>query len=564
MTMAIETPATPQGTSPSTLRSASARERLSTLFPDSNAPTPPWWRRRRREIAVAIVVVLIASSVLAARAFAADSSSYRTAVVANHDVDELLNGVATIEPVSQSSVAFPAAGTVAAVNVKLGDTVTVGQTLASLDPVELNQALHEKQAQLAQAELALEQALSGQTPSQSDGGGTNPVALSATTPTSPALAAAQQAVLAAQRTVDEALHTASNALDAAATVCATAGVGSSAPSTPTADALTACQTATNDVLTAQTAVNDAQQKLAAAAKTLDDLIAQQAANPSGSDGSTRAPANDAPANDAPAASSNGSSRSNSPATSSPSSADLVGYQKAVDAAGSEVAVAQQAIAQATIVSPIAGTVEAVNFGVGDSVDAASTTANVVVVGAGGFEATTLVSVDDISDVKVGQKTTVLPDGSKQPLPGTVSSISLVPDPAASTTSYRVVIGLTDRASTLNNGSTGSVAIVTESSRAGLAVPSSAVTALGNRHTVTVLDGATTKLVAVEVGVVGETWTEITSGLTAGQQVVLADISEPLPGSATKSSGTDSQLPNGLKLPVGGPTGGFNRGGPVGR
>ena len=48
---------------------------------------------------------------------------YRTAVVANHPVASLLTGVATIEPVSQATVAFPVAGTVAAVNVKVGDHV---------------------------------------------------------------------------------------------------------------------------------------------------------------------------------------------------------------------------------------------------------------------------------------------------------------------------------------------------------------------------------------------------------------------------------------------------------
>jgi macrolide-specific efflux system membrane fusion protein len=40
---------------------------------------------------------------------------------------------------------------------------------------------------------------------------------------------------------------------------------------------------------------------------------------------------------------------------------------------------------------------------------------------------------------------------------------------------------------------------------------------------------------VTVGAVGDTWTEIKSGLTAGQRVVLADLSAPLPSSATQST-----------------------------
>ncbi len=106
-----------------------------------------------------------------------------------------------------------------------------------------------------------------------------------------------------------------------------------------------------------------------------------------------------------------------------------------------MAVAEQAIAQATIVSPIAGTVQAVNLAVGDTVAAGSTTANIVVVGAGGFE------VDDDRQrrptsptSRSGQPATFVPDGAKRPRSGTVTSISIAPDARASTTSYRVVIG----------------------------------------------------------------------------------------------------------------------------
>lgn len=564
--MAIETDSTQAAGAPApqALQSASARDRLATLFPDPSAPSPPWWRRRRQGLIAVIAIVVIGSLVLAAQAFGAENATYRTATVGTHDVDALLNGVATIEPVSQASVAFPAKGTVATVNVKVGDSVTVAQALASLDPQALTQTLHEKQAALAQAQLTLEKALNGESVSGGSGSGNNSVRLTAVsmpnghdTP----LSAAQQAVLDAQKKVDAALNSATKAIDAAAIVCATAGVGTSTPTTPTADELTACQTATKDVLTAQQAVSTAQQELATASKALDALLAEQAAAAaqSGSGNTTGSGSN--PSNGAvDGGSSSGST--NTPAASSPSSADLVSYQKAVDAAEADVAVAVQAIAQATIVSPIAGTVEAVNVAVGDAVTSGSTTANIVVVGAGGYEATTTVSIDDITAVKVGQRATVLPDGSKQPLEGHVASIGITPDSASTTTSYRVVIGLADSNAKLDNGSAGSVAIVTESAKAALAVPTSAVTTIGTRHLVTVLDGSTTTRVVVEVGVVGETWTEIKDGVKAGQQVVLADLSEPLPGSATDSSGSTSNQPGGGQFPGGGPT--FRFGGPPGQ
>ena len=253
--------------------------RRSTLFPDPSAAKQPWWRRRRRALAAVVVIALVASSLVAARAFGAADAGYRTATVATRDVDARLNGVATIEPVSQASVAFPTAGTVDSVNVKVGDSVSIGQPLATLDPEALNQTLHQQQAALAQAELALEQALNGESVTGSDSGD-NPVQLTAAPMpggADRALADAQQAVLTAQQAVDAALRAATNALDSATTVCATAGVGATPSTPPTPDALTACQTATAAVLTAQTAVNAAQQQLAVASRALDDLLAVRAA-----------------------------------------------------------------------------------------------------------------------------------------------------------------------------------------------------------------------------------------------------------------------------------------------
>ena len=112
----------------------SAGDRLATLFPDPDAQTtrPPWWRSRW--IVLAAVVVIVLTTVLASRAFGSSGPDYETAVVGRRSVDAALTGTATIQPVSQATVAFPIGGTVAAVDVKVGNTVTVGQSLASLDP----------------------------------------------------------------------------------------------------------------------------------------------------------------------------------------------------------------------------------------------------------------------------------------------------------------------------------------------------------------------------------------------------------------------------------------------
>src|SRR6516225_3890094 len=141
-------------------------DRLASLFDDPNGgDARPWYRRHRR---TGIVVVVIA--IAAVIAFATNDSSYRVAIVGNHNVDSLLTNVATIEPVSQASIAFPVSGTVSSVNVKVGDQVAAGQSLAALDPTSLMQTLHSEQAALAQAQLTLSKALSGQSVGGAGGG----------------------------------------------------------------------------------------------------------------------------------------------------------------------------------------------------------------------------------------------------------------------------------------------------------------------------------------------------------------------------------------------------------
>ncbi|TVT18877.1 hypothetical protein FNH05_35315 [Amycolatopsis rhizosphaerae] len=53
---------------------------------------------------------------------------------------------------------------------------------------------------------------------------------------------------------------------------------------------------------------------------------------------------------------------------------------------------------------------------------------------------------------------------------------------------------------------------------------------------TVLSGQQTEVRRVTVGVVGAAVTEIKTGVNAGEQVVLADLSQPLPTSNTNTRG----------------------------
>jgi multidrug efflux pump subunit AcrA (membrane-fusion protein) len=499
------------------------------------------WRRRGALIGAAVVLVVVVIVAFATDAIGSSGASYRTAEVTRRAVDAGLTSVATIEPVAQATVGFPISGTVESISVAVGDEVAAGTTMARLDTTSLEMDLHTAEADLTRAELTLENGLNGEKASSTPTGGLSPTNVSTASGTSdtrivlvaassdPALAAAQQAVLQVQHNVDIAIAAASTAYQNAVSVCTT-----DPPNT------SVCQDALEAALDAQLDVQTTQAQLANALSAYDALLEQRAAQ------DTSPPAA-APSQGGGAPTTGGAT------TQAPTSADLVSYQKAVDAAASQVAAAEQSIEQATVTTPIAGQVVAVNMSLGESVSDPSTQ-NVIVQGAGGLEATTTVGVDDVATVKVGQRAYVTPDGSSRVLEGSVAAISGVPT-SSDSTDYRVTIALEDPDASVDNGNVGTVTIVTEQSTSGLAVPTSAIGTVGNQHFVTVEDDGGTRRVTVEVDVVGREWTSITSGLTAGQEVVLADLSEPLPSSATQPSDNSGgpTFPGGGQLPTfGGP------------
>ena len=59
----------------------------------------------------------------------------------------------------------------------------------------------------------------------------------------------------------------------------------------------------------------------------------------------------------------------------------------------------------------------------------------------------------------------------------------------------------------------------------LDAPTSAITTVGNRHTVVVRRGDQDVTVPVEIGIVGDTTTEIVGGVAEGDQLVLPTVAD---------------------------------------
>jgi macrolide-specific efflux system membrane fusion protein len=231
-----------------------------------------------------------------------------------------------------------------------------------------------------------------------------------------------------------------------------------------------------------------------------------------------------------------------PATIASAQAQVTDAQATLDAD-------QRALAGTTLTAPMAGTVTAINGSVGGSSGGGSgssgsggsggggggggsggnSSSNSSSAGSGFIQLADLtqmeVSADfaeaDATKLKTGQTATVTWAAlTGATATGTVATIAPTATTSNNVNSYAVTVNLTTLPTGIRIGQTVTVLVTTADAQNAIRVPNAAVRTVGSRHTVTVLNGAAPQLVSVEVGVVGDTFTQITSGLAVGQEVVI--------------------------------------------
>ncbi|MFC7532792.1 efflux RND transporter periplasmic adaptor subunit [Actinoplanes sp. GCM10030250] len=221
----------------------------------------------------------------------------------------------------------------------------------------------------------------------------------------------------------------------------------------------------------------------------------------------------------------------------------------VDSAELAVDEAEAGVAGTVLKAPMAGTVTAVagtlgsaaSSGAGGSAQqsTSSDTAGGDTAGSGFVEIADLTKMQvaaafaeaDATSLKEKQVATV----TWNALSGVSQSAKVAAiDPSATTANSVVTYGVT---LTLDKvpagakvGQTVSVSVTTGSKEDTVLVNAAALTTVGNRHTVTVVANGVQETRAVEIGLEGDSATEITSGLAAGEQVVVR----------TTSTGTTNQ------------------------
>jgi len=172
---------------------------------------------------------------------------------------------------------------------------------------------------------------------------------------------------------------------------------------------------------------------------------------------------------------------------------------------------------------VAGIVTAVNIAPG----VLAPSGDAIVIEADPLEVSAAVAEADLGSIAVGQAASVTIAGLGATTTGKVTAIAPVASTtgAASVVTYPVTIALDDPPTGLASGMSASVSVVTGRAENVLAVPVPALQGSAGNYSVRVVD-ATGQVVVrpVEVGLVGDEYVEIRSGLAEGDAVVTGTAS----------------------------------------
>lgn len=446
--------------------------------------------RRRVLLAVAVVVVLGgAGGFVYTRVSGGAAVSYRMASAVLGTVTQTISLSGNLTPTDQTNLDFGSAGKATAVDVQPGDTVTQGETLATVDPTALQAQLAQAQANLAsaQAKLSLDQAGSS-------------------------ISSDRQALANARTSLDDTIASDNLKVSQAQTAVTDAQDTYDADGCAANASATGCPGSTGAIVALQNAQANLQSTQLQAQQSQDQAQAQVT---SAQDQLTTAEAEQ-------------------PAQIQLDQATVQGDQVTVQQD-------QQAVDGATITAPSAGEVAEVNISVGQTIDAsgsasgsgsaASPSYAVVIITPGLFEVTGSVSDAQVDEVVDGLIAAVTPAGSTEAYPGKVTEVAPVATISSGVATFGVTVTISGTHPELKSGMSASVTVTVNQVSQVLTVPTSAVTTSGSTSTVQTLVHGTPQVQAVTVGASDAQRTEILSGLSLGQQVVIAAITGSIPSSA---------------------------------
>lgn len=474
----------------------------------------------------AVILALGAGTYLTATAASSNTpaAAARTVTVGKATIASVATASGNVAPQSTTVVnAQNCTGAILSVGATLGQQVTAGQLLISIDPTNAQNALNAAQAQL---DAVTAQANQQQVSAAGQVSSANQNLVNAQQ--SASLDASQQAsaVAAAQKAVDA---------DTAAVAAAQAlPVPNPKPANWT-DPVLAAQ---NQLAKDQSALSQAQNQ--AATTQLKDK--QQVAS-------------------ATTALGNAQNTAGSAGGTNVTSAELA------------VETAKTNVAACNLTSPLAGTVTAVSATVGALTGSSSSAGSSGSSSAGGTAGSSgtassssaaasassgagLVTISDtahlqvvagfsesdITSMKANQTAQftfpALPqDSAAAPVTGKVVSIAQTSSTTNGVVTYQVTVSIDNPPATLRLGQSANISVTTATADNALVVPSLAITTSGSRQTVNVMKNGTPTPATVTTGISANGRTQVLTGLSDGDQIELPAISSTLDtGTTTTGAG----------------------------
>jgi HlyD family secretion protein len=214
--------------------------------------------------------------------------------------------------------------------------------------------------------------------------------------------------------------------------------------------------------------------------------------------------------------------------------------------------ANEQLQAATIVAPFDGVVAAVNAKVGDKVT--STEEIIYLVNTSKVEVASAVDETDVAKVKAGQTAVITLDAiSDARLRGTVGAVSPIGQKSSGVVTYTFSIEVQDtQGYDLKEGMTAAAEIVVLNKTDVILVPSSAITQSGRNSVVEVVTAnGTTEQRTIQTGATNGTQTEVVSGLSEGEKIL---VKTSTTSSTTTSGGSSGRREEFFIGPGGGPGG----------
>lgn len=488
---------------------------------------------------IALALLLVVG--LTIRAVSGDDttpvSSAQTATVDTGEVTASVSASGNVESARTANVSFEGSGgVVRAIYVKAGQQVAKGQRLARIDQTAARQGLRSAEAQLASAQASYATTLQGATPQEQ--------------------ARDQQSVSAAEQSIANAEVSLQAARDtyalnkrqhAAAVATAERSVAAAEDdrdrakqaqeANPSPEHKSALEQARSAVTAARSTLTAERNSRASALLSgRQQITSQQTGVTSAREQLASTKASIAVSEQGPTAGAVASSK-----------AQVENAQVSVDQARSALddtvlrAPAKGTVASISGVVGESSTSSASGSGTASSSSSTATTGFITLTSAHLLEVTADVAEADINDVKLGQPSVVTISANNQEVDAQVVAIDTVETVTNNVVEYGVTVRLTHPKG-IRLGQTAQLVITTGAKQGVLRASSSALTTIGGQTTATVQhDDGSTEVVSVQTGLEGDTETEILSGLSEGDQLVI-----PQQG----SSGA------GFTFPSGGIPGGF--------